>query len=219
MPKMLLVKNMPKIFELKIKNNKRIYQELVKALVHHREEQIGSALFIVEGTKRDPLIGISYPGKKLKRRSLTTIRANSVLWANLYDFEVIPYKNGKKINGKQFTYEKLLRDFQENKVNSSEFWIILENLYQNNTIAKTPPRLSGIDPNLYLIVLKWIWIQEDFNYRFNWEEVESPIRYVLETRTGSRTSRGAGRAKFYAALILLKHHFDIDLVKKIIPLY
>lgn len=45
------------------------------------------------------------------------------------------------------------------------------------------------------------------------------IGYVLETRTGSRTSKGAGRAKFFAALILLKHYFNFDLVKKIIPLY
>lgn len=208
-----------KTIELKIKNNKRIYQELAKKLAPYREEQIGSVLFIVEGTKKNPLIGIRYPGKKLKKRHLTTIRANSALWANLYDFEVIPFKNGKKIDGKQFTYEKLLRDFQENKRNNEQFWTILEDLYQNNTIAKTPPKLNGIDSRYYLIVLKWIWIQEDFNYRFNWEEVESPIRYVLETRTGSRTSRGAGRAKFYAALILLKHHFDFDLVKKIIPLY
>jgi len=68
-------------------------------------------------------------------------------------------------------------------------------------------------------MLKWIWIQEDFNYRFSWQEVNSPIRYVLETRTGSRTSKGAGRAKFFAALILLKHHFTFEQVKKIIPLY
>jgi hypothetical protein len=46
----------------------------------------------------------------------------------------------------------------------------------------------------------------------------SPVRYVLETRTGSRTAKGAGRAKFFAGLILLKY-FDLATVKKIIPLY
>lgn len=79
--------------------------------------------------------------------------------------------------------------------------------------------MAGIDPMLYLLMLKWIWAQEDFNYRFGWQEVSSPIRYVLETRTGSRTSKGAGRAKFFAALILLRHHFSFEQVKKIIPLY
>jgi hypothetical protein len=79
--------------------------------------------------------------------------------------------------------------------------------------------LAGIDTQLYLLVLKWIWIQEDFNYKFSWGEVHSPVRYVLETRTGSRTARGAGRAKFFAALILLKYHFTFEEVKKIIPLY
>ena len=72
---------------------------------------------------------------------------------------------------------------------------------------------------LYLLMLKWMWIQEDFNYRLSWQEVNSPVRYVLETRTGSRTARGAGRAKFFAALVLLKYHFTFEQVKKIIPLY
>lgn len=76
-----------KIVELKIKNNEKIYQELTKALYLYRERPQGSVLFIVEGTKRNPIIGIRYPGKKLKRRTLKAIRANSALWANLYDFE------------------------------------------------------------------------------------------------------------------------------------
>ena len=112
-----------------------------------------------------------------------------------------------------------MKDFQENKRESDKFWKILEELYKNNTITKNIPDLPRIDSKLYLRVLKWIWIQEDFNYRFNWEEVKSPFRYVLETRTGTRTSRGAGRAKFFAALILLKENFTFEQVKKIIPLY
>ena len=213
---------MSKIIELKIKNPQKIYQELAVALSPYREEPIGSILFIVEGTKKNPIIGARYPGKKLKKRKLKVVRANSALWANLYDFEVVPYRMGKELNVQEFTYEKLLIDFQENKRNSKEFWAMLEELYRNNTITKKTPKLPGIDPQLYILVLKWMWIQEDFNYRFSWEEVNSPVRYILETRTGSRTTQGAGRAKFFAVLILLKDHFNFfnfDKVKKIIPLY
>ena len=210
---------MPKIIELKIKNSKTIYQELTKALSPYREEPAGSILFAVEGTKKKPIVGLRYPGKKVRKRVLKLIRANSALWANLYDFEVVPYKNGKEITTGEFTFEKILRDFQDNKKNSEKFWKQIEELHQNNTITKKPPKLKGINPELYLLILKWIWLQEDFNYRFSWQEVNSPVRYVLETRTGSRTARGAGRAKFFAALILLKHHFTFEQVKKIIPLY
>lgn len=210
---------MAKIIELEIKDNKKIYQELAKVLSQYKEKPAGSVLFIVEGTKRKPIIGIRYPGKKVRKRILKTIRANSALWANLYDFEVVPFENGKEMNTQKFTFEELLKDFQNNKRNSEKFWKILEKLYQDNIITKNPPKLPGIDSQLYLSVLKWIWIQEDFNYRFGWEDVNSPVRYVLETRTGSRTAKGAGRAKFFAALILLKHHFTFEQVKKIIPLY
>ena len=210
---------MVQIIELKIKAHKKIYQKLAKILSQYREKLAGSILFIVEGTKKKPIIGIRYPGKKVRKRILKTIRTNSALWANLYDFEVVPFKNGKEVDTQKFTFEALLKDFQNNKRNSEKFWKILEELYKNNTIAKNPPKLPGINSKLYLLVLKWIWIQEDFNYRFGWEDVNSPIKYVLETRTGSRTAKGAGRAKFFAALILLKHHFTFEQVKKIIPLY
>lgn len=210
---------MTQIIELKIKDNKKIYQELARALSQYKEKPAGSILFIVEGTKKRPIIGIRYPGKKVRKRILKTIRVNSALWANLYDFEVVPFRNGKEVDTQKFTFEELLKDFQVHKRNSEKFWKILEELYEDNTITKNPPKLSGIDSQLYLLVLKWIWIQEDFNYRFGWEDVNSPIRYVLETRTGSRTAKGAGRAKFFAALILLRHHFTFEQVKKIIPLY
>jgi hypothetical protein len=210
---------MPKVIELAIKDNKRIYKELTQTLSPYREELPSSILFIVEGTKRKPIIGIRYPGKKLRKRTLKIERANSALWANLFDFEVVPYEKGKELNTQNFTFGELMRDFQENKRNNKKFWLMLEELYNDNTITKKAPKLPGIDSQLYLLVLKWIWIQEDFNYRFGWQEVASPVRYVLETRTGSRTSKGAGRAKFFAALILLKHYFNFALVKKIIPLY
>lgn len=210
---------MSKIIELKIKNPKNIYQELAVALCPYKNKPAGSMLFIVEGTKKNPIIGLRYPGRKLRKRSLKKPNKNSALWANLYDFEVVPFKNKKEINTQKFTFGELMKDFQENKRNSEKFWKQIKELYQNNTITRKPPKLKGINPELYLLMLKWIWIQEDFNYRLNWQEVNSPIRYVLETRTGSRTARGAGRAKFFAALILLKEHFTFEQVKKIIPLY
>ncbi len=210
---------MSTLIELKINDSKKIYEELAQSLSPYRDKPQGTILFIVEGTKKKPIIGIRYPGRKLRRRALKVKRANSALWANLYDFEVVPYKNGKELNTQDFTFELLMRDFQENKRDNKKFWEMIEELYRDNSITKKPPKLPGIDSLLYLLILKWIWIQEDFNYRFNWQEVKSPVKYVLETRTGSRTSKGAGRAKFFAALILLKHYFTFEQVKKIIPLY
>jgi hypothetical protein len=210
---------MPKILELTIKDNKKIYQELTQALFPHREKPAGSMLFIVEGTKRKPIIGIRYPGKKLQRRKLKIERANSALWANLYDFEVVPYENGKELNTQRFTFKEMIRDFHENKQGSKEFWEMIEELYEDNTITKKAPNLPGMDPKFYLLILKWIWIQEDLNYRFNWKEVGSSARYVLLTKSGNNTAGGAGRAKFFAALILLKHYFSFKLVTKIIPPY
>lgn len=213
---------MAKIFELKIKDSRNIYQEIAKALSPYREGPQGSVIFIVEGTKNSPIIGLRYPGRKIKKRTLKRIAVNSALWANLLDFEVIPYKNGKEVSG-EFTFEKILRDFKDNKVKSKEFWKLIEEIFYDNKINKKPPILPGIDPNLFLLAIKWIWIQEDLNYKLNWKEVwrdeKEPIRYVLETRTGSSTSGGAGRAKFFAALILLKYYFTFEQVKKIIPLY
>jgi len=205
--------------ELKIENSKEIYSEIVKSLVLHHDKPAYSIEFIVEGTKDKPLVAIRYPGRKLKRRKLKRPNSKSALWANLFDFVVIPYFNGKAIKEGEFTFEKILRDFQDNKKSSKLFWELIEEMYYSNRISKEPPNLDGINSKIYLLVLKWIWIQEDFNYKLKWDEVDSPIKYTLETRTGSSTAGGAGRAKFFAALILLKHDFTFEVVKKIIPLY
>jgi len=210
---------MQKVIVLKIKDDRNIYKQLTKALGPYKEKSSGFILFIVEGTRKNPIIGIRYPGRKVKRRNLKVVRSNSALWANLYDFEVVPFEKGKEIGSQKFTFQEMMSDFEKNKRTSEEFWKIIEDLYKNNSIKEEPPKLKGIDSLFYLLVLKWIWIQEDFNYKFNWEEVGSPVRYVLETRTGSRTARGAGRGKFFAALLLLKEHFTFEEVKKIIPLY
>ena len=131
---------MSKLIELKIKDNKRIYQELTQALSPYKAGPQGTVLFIVEGTKKKTIIGIRYPGKKLRKRTLKIERANSALWANLYDFEVVPYKNGKELNTQDFTFELLMRDFQENKRNNKKFWEMLEKLYNDNSITKKPPK-------------------------------------------------------------------------------
>jgi len=210
---------MLKVLELKIKNNKNIYQELAIALAPHRERPVGSVLFIVEGTRNKPVIGIRYPGRKLVKKTPKFIRSNSVLWANLFDFEVVPFENGKEVTNFRFTFQELMKDFQENKMGNKDFWNMVEELYYKNTITKKPPKLLGIDTVFYLQILKWIWLQEDLNYKYSWEEVKSPIRYRLETRTGTTTRKGAGRGKFFAALVLLKNKFSFEEVKKIIPLY
>lgn len=210
---------MTKIVELGINDSKNLYQDLTKGLYPYHEQPAGSILAIVEGTKELPIIGLRYPGRKLVKRHPKVVRSNTVHWANLYDFEVVPFSNGKELTTERFTYQVMLEDFQDNKSQSEDFWSCLETVYETNEVPKKIPRLGGIDTELYLRVLKWIWVQEDFNYRLKWDEVGSPERYVLQNRTGTRTSSGAGRAKFYAALILLKHHFTFNQVKKIIPLY
>ena len=209
---------MSKKIGLKIRDSKAIYKELTKILSNYRERPQGSLLFIVEGTKDNPIIGIRYPGMKVKRRILKKPNKNSALWANLYDFEVVAFKDGKEIESNQFTFTKLVDDFYENKRGNKEFWKCVNELYKNNTLCTKLPKTKGIDSKLFLLMLKWIWIQEDFNYKFSWNEVDSPVRYVLETRTGTRTSKGAGRAKSFAAIILL-NYFTLKEVKKIIPAY
>lgn len=210
---------MSKTIELKINDGKSLFKDLTRGLYPYHEQPTGAIIAIVEGTKEKPLIGLRYPGRKLVKRQLKIIRSNSVHWANLYDFEVVPFHNGKELTTEKFTYQVMLEDFQNYKSQSSDFWDCLEIVYKTNEIPPKVPKLAGIDSELYLRVLKWIWIQEDLNYRLNWEEVGSPERYVLQNRTGSSTSGGAGRAKFFAAIILLKHNFTFNQVKKIIPLY
>ena len=48
--------------------------------------------------------------KKLQKREIKQLRKNSVLWANLYDFEVVAYKDGKEIKSNQFTFSMFMDD-------------------------------------------------------------------------------------------------------------
>ncbi len=194
----------------------KIYEEVAKALVPYRDEKPLSTEFVVEGTLERPIISLRYPGRKLVK--LHPKRKNAAEYGNLFDFVVVIYQDGKEmISG--FTFENLLHDFQDNKKRNDKFWELLKGIYYYNRLLEPPPKLQGIDSELFLLAIKWIWIQEDFNYKLRGNEVNSPIKYKLLSRRNKPMSRGAGRGKFYAALVLLKHSFTIEEVKKIIPMY
>ena len=120
---------MPDIIELELDNKKDIYKQLAKELSPFRERPVGSLLFIVEKVEGKPLIGIRYPGRKFKKRELKTVRSNSALWANLYDFEVVPFRNGKEIESKEFTFTEIMKDYKENKAGNEDFWDLIEEIY------------------------------------------------------------------------------------------
>jgi len=203
------------LLNLNGKENK-IYEEITKALNPYRDTEKFSNEFIVEGTLGEPIISIRYPAKKMIK--LNPKRANSAEYGNLFDFVVIIHKDGKE-NISDFTFEKILHDFEENKKQSDKFWDAIREVYYKNKIPSQFPKLKGIDPLLFLSAIKWIWLQEDFNYKMRWDEVKSPTRYKLISKKGSVMSRGAGRGKFFGAMILLKNGFTIQEVKKIIPMY
>jgi|GEM_PF-833439 len=204
---------------LEIQEPEKIYEELCTALIPYKEAPQGSHIFIVEGSSETPRIAIKYPGRKLvKRTDLIRPTATSALWANLMDFEVIYFENGEMRESTVFAYRNMLDDYEHHKKDNEEFWEMILELYEHNTITRTPPNLGGINSKLFLEMLKWMWIQEDVNYKLSWEDVKSPVRYRLQTVRGNVTKDGAGRAKFFGALVLLRdEHFNSAVVKKIIP--
>ena len=86
---------MKKISEIHIPGGSDIFKHLTRALLPYHTKAVGSYLFIVEGTLAKPRIGIRYPGYKLKQRTLKKPNKNSALWANLFDFEVVPFEKGR----------------------------------------------------------------------------------------------------------------------------
>ena len=209
---------MKKIIEINIPGGSSIFKHLADTLLPYHTKAVGSYLFIVEGTLAKPRIGIRYPGYKLKQRTLKKPNKNSSLWANLYDFEVVPFEKGKEGSSVHFTYANLLKDFELYKKDNVSFWKMIVQVHSDNMIDRELPKLGGIDPRQFLEMLKWMWIQEDFNYKLSWKEVESKVPYRLQNRNGGPTSKGAGRDKFYAALILVHgNYFDAASMRKIIP--
>jgi len=209
---------MKKISEIHISGNPNIFKNLADALLPYCVKPVGSFLFIVEGTLAKPRIGIRYPGYKLQQRTLKKPNKNSALWANLFDFEVIPFEKGKEGSSVRFTYANLLKDFEVYKKDSVTFWKMIVRVHDYNVIDREPPKLGGIDSRQFLEMLKWMWIQEDLNYKLSWKEVGSSVPYRLQNRNGRPTSKGAGRDKFYAALILVHgNYFSAASMRKIIP--
>jgi hypothetical protein len=132
---------------------------------------------------------------------------------------VVPYYKGKKVTKPKFQWRDVMGDFYKHKIKSEKFWGLLEKVYRHNKIDyKKIPKLAGIDPTLFLMMTKWMWIQEDLNYKYSSKDIPGcPTPYRNETKGGSAT-RGAGRGKFYAALLLVKHHgFSPHEVGRIIP--
>jgi hypothetical protein len=204
---------------LTIKDTKDIFHELVVFLSQYRDCTPGSKLFVVEGSLAEPQIAVRYPGRKVVKRTYKTKkkRKNFIEWANLCDFEVVAFRNGTEVPKSEFTYKKLFDDFSQHKMQSKEFCHLLDELYKTNTISGTAPKLPGIDSPQYLLMLKWMWIQEDMNYRLSSADVNSPIPYRLQTLRGSVTKDGAGRARFYASLYLLRSgEFNAKVIPKII---
>ena len=216
---------MGELLNLEVKNTERLYHEIAIQLEEYKDKEPHSVRFIVEGDISNPLVAIDYPGKKMFKRPLKSKRKNVAEWANLFDFRVVPYEKGKALGVEDFTFDKFLTDFKDNKSDNEEFWRILEELYCTNELKEEPSVLPGIDSKTFLLTLKWIWIEEDFNYRLKWDDVQSETKYVLaklnkSTGKEQSVSRGAGRAKFFAALVLLhRGDFTYKEVKKIIPLY
>ncbi|MCX6787280.1 MAG: hypothetical protein NTY93_02005 [Candidatus Kaiserbacteria bacterium] len=209
---------MTKIREIHIPGGSDVFKHLAHALLPYHTKAVGSYLFIVEGTLTKPRIGIRYPGRKLEQRILKKPNKNSALWANLFDFEVVPFEKGKESSSVHFTYANLLKDFEMHKKENASFWKMIVRVHNYNEIDEEPPKLGGIDSRQFLEMLKWMWIQEDLNYKLSWREVGSEMPYRLQNKNGKPTSKGAGRDKFYATLILVHgNHFDAASMRKIIP--
>jgi len=113
--------NSTKIHEIHLPGGLNFFKNLTRELLPYYAEPVGSHLLIVEGTITKPRIGIRYPGYKLKQRILKRPNKNSALWANLYDFEVIPFEKRHEGSSVGFTYANLLKDFETHKKKNKFF--------------------------------------------------------------------------------------------------
>lgn len=204
---------------LSIKNPENVYQEIAAFLTKYKDSPSGSHLFLVEGTPENPLVAIRYPGRKVMKRTYKTKNRPKrfIEWANLCDFEVVGFLDGKELATNKHQWSDFYEDFAQNKMGSAEFCNLLDKVYEHNTVTGDIPDLHGIDSKLFLLMIKWMWIQEDLNYKYSSDDVGSPVKYRLQTLRGSTTSNGAGRARFYASLYLLRSgKFDQKVIPKII---
>ncbi len=180
-----------------------IFEDLAKILDPHKEDTLISNTFLVDSSKNEQIkIVIKYPGKKVKPRNLKRVNASSVLWECVYDFLVSPIFKCKEIPGNELTYRKILTDFEENKKGNAIFWDAIVELYKSNIVVeKNYGPLKGLNPLLFIYTLKWLWIQEDLNYKLNHSDIDFPTRYKVAS-----SSKALGRKKFFTALLLVEKH-------------
>lgn len=184
------------------------YRELVAYLEPHCRQPQLSYCLVVEGTISNPIVMLKYPGNRVKKFSWKRPRADSPTWPNLFDFYVEPYIDGVP-SGNLFSYPNLLDDFVKHKIENQQFWEAIVTLYKTNRLTPAP-NLGGIDSNIYLSALKWIWIQEELNYVLLPKDVGASETYRTE-------KRGVGKTKYYAGLLLAhSHDFTVDQILKII---
>ena len=188
--------NVPEGDELKM------LHDIAVALDPYKERPEASEEFVVEGTLERPEIILRYPGKKVKRRDVKNpSRKGSVLWEALYDFLVVPIADGKELQFSDFNYRKLADDFCKFKKSSEEFWDCLVQVYEKNTIPDRIPHLPGMNSRVILLTLKWMWLQEDINYKYKSTDIKSPTAY-----TYANNRKALGRKKSWAVFLLMKRH-------------
>ncbi len=177
-----------------------LFEDLTRELDPHKEKDTCSVVFLVDSSPDNKIkILLKYPGRKVANRNLKKARANSVHWDSLYDFLVVPIVAKKETSEKEFTYRKMLTDFDEHKKQDKPFWEAIIDLLEENVVSdKDFSYLKGIDPKVFLYVLKWMWVQEDLNYRFNHNDFACPTRYRLPT------GKSLGRKKFFASLLIVR---------------
>lgn len=88
-------------------------------------------------------------------------------------------------------------------------------MYRDYTLVHPVPNLPGIPSKEFLLLLKWIGIQEDLNYLGKYQTLLPGFEFRI-------AKKGVGRKKFFAALVLAKHHdseFNSEEIKKIAGFY
>lgn len=209
---------------------------LANKLAPFYNKKLFSEEFVVEGTLENPKIILRYPGERRIDRYTLCLEKNQsrlkVRWLNIFDFFVETYANGEKMDSGIFSYWNLADDFYSNKRESEEFWSLLDKIYNKEDFSTDFPELPGINSELFLLTLKWMWVQEELNYttliephqienelpkydlhKIKWEKIDNKKVRVISTSK----VRGIGRKAFYAPLLLMKFHNYIPKeVKKII---
>lgn len=199
-----------KKIKLNIKDKAFPYRELLECFEKYKHED----KHVIE-IKVDELdeyeISLLYPGKHVKY--LPGKRKKKYYWEKMGDFKIQPLKNGVSSGVETFKLEDFVRDFHEYKVDNNAFWEALLIVYYTNELPNEIPDADGMDPRLFLLCIKWIYILEDMNYKYTWEEAGSLIPY-------KGVSGKAGRAKLTGSFDLARiKRYTLEELLCIIPLY